>query len=155
MDPALDHLAQLGLDYTTVEYGPVRSAAGAAAARGVRLQQLIKTLVIRHGADDYVFVMITGDTAIDWKKLRAVLGVRRLTMPGPEEAKAATGYERGTITPLGSQRAWPVVADLRVAGSQIVSIGSGIHGRAVNLDAAALLHALGAEAADVADPIVE
>lgn len=32
-------------------------------------------------------------------------------MPDAAAAKEATGYERGTITPFGSTRPWPVVAD--------------------------------------------
>lgn len=152
-DPALDHLDRLGLDYEVVEYGRVNSAEEAAAARGIELEQLIKTLVVRRGEGDYVFVLITGTTSIDWKKLRSELGVRRLSMPGAAEAKEVTGYERGTITPLGATKAWPVIADSRVAALRTVSLGSGHHGRAVNVDAAALLSALGATLADVASPI--
>ena len=62
-DPALEHLERLGIAYDVVEYGPVRSAEEAAEARGIELAQLIKTLVVRRGDDDYVFVLITGDTA--------------------------------------------------------------------------------------------
>ncbi|HSF84840.1 MAG TPA: YbaK/EbsC family protein [Acidimicrobiia bacterium] len=150
-DSALEHLALLGLDYETVEYGRVASAEEAAAARGIELRQLIKTLVVRRGEDDYVFVMVTGDSQIDWKKLRGALGVRRMTMPGPDEAREATGYARGTITPLGSVQPWPVLADVRVAASALISLGSGRHGRAIHLDASALLTALGAQTADIAE----
>ena len=149
---ALEHLDALGVDYTVVEYGRVDSAEAAAAARGIELRQLIKSLVVRRGEDDYLFVLIAGDTAIDWKKLRAALGVRRITMPSPEEAKDATGYVRGTITPLGATTPWPVIADHRVAESEIISLGSGAHGRAVNVAAEALLAALDAEMMDIADP---
>ncbi len=147
---AVQHLEDLGVPYDLVEYGRVRSAEEAAAARGITLRQLVKSLVVRRGDDDYLFVLIAGDTAIDWPKLRSVLGVRRVTMPSPEEAKEATGYERGTITPLGALRAWPVVADVRVAENEIISIGTGRHGRAVNLQSAHLLEALEATVADIA-----
>ncbi len=152
-DPALSHLDALGLDYEVVEYGRVSSAQEAAAARGIGLRQLVKTLVVRRAENDYIFVLIAGDTGIDWKKLRTTLGVRRLTMPGAAEAKEVTGYERGTITPLGSTRPWPVFADRRVAEPEIISLGSGIHGRAVNLRGSQLLAALGADIVDVAEPI--
>lgn len=152
-DPAVRHLDALGLDYEVVEYGRVSSAEEAAAARGIELRQLVKTLVVRRAEDDYLFVLIAGHTEIDWKKLRAALAVRRLTMPSAAEAKDVTGYERGTITPLGSTRPWPVIADRRVAEPEIVSLGSGIHGRAVNLPGPELLAALGAEVVDVAEPI--
>lgn len=150
-DPAVDHLRRLGLEFEIVEYGRVRSAEEAAAARGITLEQLVKTLVVRRGEGDYVFVLITGPTSIDWKKLRAALGVRRISMPDAAEAKQATGYERGTISPLGATTAWPVLADERVAASQLISLGSGRHGRAVNLNASDLLAALEATTVDLAE----
>jgi prolyl-tRNA editing enzyme YbaK/EbsC (Cys-tRNA(Pro) deacylase) len=48
---------------------------------------------VRRGAGDYVFVLVPGGREIDWKKLRAHLGVSRLSLPDAEEARAATGYE--------------------------------------------------------------
>ena len=35
--------------------------------------------------------------------------------PTPTEALAATGYERGAITPFGASRAWPVILDASAA----------------------------------------
>ncbi len=67
--------------------------------------------MIRRAADDYVFVLVPGGRQIDWPKLRAHLGVKRLSLPDADEARAATGYERGTITPFGASHAWPVIAD--------------------------------------------
>ena len=49
-----------------------------------------------------MFVLVPGDRVIAWPKLRALLGVTRLSMPDADAAKAATGYERGTITPDGA-----------------------------------------------------
>jgi Cys-tRNA(Pro)/Cys-tRNA(Cys) deacylase len=72
-------------------------------------------------------------------------------MPDAAAAKAATGYERGTITPFGATRAWPVVADERVRGRRI-TLGAGEHGLAVALDADAALAALSATVADISDP---
>jgi len=149
---AIDDLESMGIAYEVVHYGPVRTAEQAAAARGIELEQLVKTLVVRRGDDDYIFVLITGNCAIDWKMLRAALGVRRLTMPSPEEAQHATGYKRGTITPLGASHRWPVLADVRVAELQMISLGSGEHGRAINVDATALLDALDATVVAVAAP---
>ena len=73
-------------------------------------------------------------------------------MPDAAGAYAATGYQRGTITPFGSSRAWPVVADVSVAGRRI-SMGAGAHGVAVTVDGDAVIAALGARVADVADGV--
>jgi Cys-tRNA(Pro)/Cys-tRNA(Cys) deacylase len=140
-----------GIPYVLTEHGPVSSLAEAAAARGVDPGHLVKTLVVRRGEGDYVFVLVPGERAIAWPKLRDLLGVNRLSMPSAEEARQATGYPRGSITPFGATTAWPVIADLALGG-QTVSIGAGAPGAAVTVDADALIVALGADVADVTEP---
>jgi Cys-tRNA(Pro)/Cys-tRNA(Cys) deacylase len=144
-------LAAAGIEHVIVRHGPVRSLAEAAAARGVTPDRVIKTLVVRRGEDDYVFVLVPGDRQISWPKLRALLGVNRLSMPDAETARAATGYERGTITPFGSLTAWPVVADAGVTGT--VSIGGGAHGVSATVSADDLIRVLEASVAEVTDPL--
>lgn len=143
-------LTAAGIDHTIVRHGPVRSLEEAAQARGVTPDRVIKTLVVRRGADDYLFLLVPGDRQISWPKLRTLLGVNRLSMPDAETAREVTGYERGTITPFGSLRPWAVVADARVDGT--VSIGGGAHGVSATVSAADLIRVLGAEVADVTDP---
>jgi Cys-tRNA(Pro) deacylase len=147
---ALTALDDAGIAYRVLRHGPVRSLAEAATARGVEPAQVVKTLVVRRGEDDHVFVLVPGDRTISWPKLRALLGVSRMSLPDAEAARAATGYERGTITPFGSVRAWPVVVDERVTGE--VTLGAGAHGVAVAVDTTAVVTALGATVADVSDP---
>jgi len=148
---ALAAVTGAGLEHRVLRYGPVRSAEEAAAARGVELADVVKTIVVRRGPDDYVFVLTPGDRVISWPKLRALLGVSRLSLPDADTAFAATGYERGTITPFGSTTAWPVVADSRLSG-RAITLGSGEHGVALALSADAALAALQATVADVTEP---
>lgn len=149
-NPAEDALAAAGIGYRLIQHGPVRSLAEAAEARGVRPGQVVKTLVVRRGADDFLFVLVPGDRTISWPKLRARLGVSRLSMPDAAVAQQVTGYERGTITPFGSVRGWPVIADERLTGQQI-TLGMGQHGLAAAVDADEVIRALGAEVADVSE----
>jgi Cys-tRNA(Pro)/Cys-tRNA(Cys) deacylase len=149
--PALEAAEALGLSYRVIRHGPVRSLAEAARARGVAPADVVKTLVVRRGEDDFLFVLVPGDRAISWPKLRRLLGVSRLSMPNAEVARQATGYERGTITPFGSARPWPVIADERVRG-RTITLGAGEHGLALAADAGAILRALDASVADISDP---
>lgn len=148
---ALKALVDSGIAHAVVRHGPVRSLAEAAAARGVEPAAVVKTIVVRRGDDDFVFVLVPGDRTIAWPRLRALLGVNRLSMPDAATAKDVTGYERGTITPFGSLRPWPVIADQRIAG-RTVSIGAGAHGVAAQVDGDALVEALNAQIADITDP---
>lgn len=149
--PAIDALEAAGLDHTLVRHGRVGSVAEAAAARGVDVPDVVKTIVVRRGEGDFLFVLVSGDRVIAWPRLRALLGVSRLSLPDAASAKAATGYERGTITPFGSTTPLPVVADVRLRGRRI-SLGAGTPGTAVLVDADAALRALDATVADVTDP---
>ena len=148
---ALAALDGTGLAYRLIRHGPVRSLAEAAAARGVEPAAVVKTLVVRRGEGDFLFVLVPGDRTISWPKLRDLLGVSRMSMPDAAAALEATGYERGTITPFGSTTAWPVVADERLRSGEI-TLGAGAHGVAVAVDADAALVALAATVADVTDP---
>ena len=140
---------RLDLAYEVTRHGPVRSLAEAAAARGIEPRQVVKTMVVRVAEGDHRFVLVPGDREISWPKLRALLGVNRLSMPSADAAYEVTGYVRGTITPLGSRAALPVIADAATTGT--ISIGAGAHGVALTVDAAALLAELGATVADVTE----
>lgn len=139
-----------GLAHRVIRHGPVRSLAEAARARGVTPADVVKTLVVRRADDDFLFVLVPGDRTISWPKLRALLGVSRLSLPDAAVARAVTGYERGTITPFGSVRPWPVIADERLVGRQI-TLGAGEHGVAIAAAADGVIAVLGAAVADISD----
>ena len=150
---AIAALESSGLEYEITRHGRVGSLAEAAAARGVEPRDIVKTLVVRRGEGDFLFVLVPGDREISWPLLRALLGVNRLSMPDKDVAKEVTGYERGTITPFGSTTAWPVIADASLVDEpgRRISLGAGAHGSAVTLDAAAALAHLDAQVAEVTE----
>jgi Cys-tRNA(Pro)/Cys-tRNA(Cys) deacylase len=149
--PAVRAVAAAGISHEVVTFGPVRSLVEAAAAQQVEIRDIVKTIVVRRGPDDHLFVLVPGGRVISWPKLRALLGVSRLSMPDATTAKDVTGYERGTITPFGATTAWPVVADERIVGRRI-SLGGGAHGTGITLAADDAVSALAATVADVTDP---
>jgi Cys-tRNA(Pro) deacylase len=150
-NPALDDIACSGIPHRVIRHGPVRSLAEAAEARGVEPADVVKTMVVRRGEGDYVLVLVPGDRTISWPKLRGELGVSRLSMPDAAVAKQVTGYDRGTITPLGLATSLPVIADQRMLGRQI-TLGAGEHGVAVRVSAEDILRKLNASVADVTEP---
>ena len=140
-----------GLEHSVTRHGRVGSLAEAAAARGVDPSAIVKTMVVRRSEDDHLFVLVPGDRQISWPKLRALLGVNRISLPDADAARTVTGYERGTITPFGSATALPVVADERIVG-QTISIGAGDHGVAATLSGDDVIAHFAALVADVTDP---
>jgi Cys-tRNA(Pro)/Cys-tRNA(Cys) deacylase len=149
--PALEAAGAAGLPHRVIRHGPVSSLAQAARARGVAPADVARTLVVRRGDADFLFVLVPGDRALSWPKLRRLLGVSRLSLPAAQVARQVTGYERGTITPFGSARPWPVIADERMRG-RTITLGAGQHGLALAADADAIVGALNASVADISDP---
>jgi Cys-tRNA(Pro)/Cys-tRNA(Cys) deacylase len=143
--PAIRAARDLGLAHEVVVIERARSVDEAAERIGVEVDRLLKTLVVRRGEDDYVLVLVPGSRQLAWPPLRTHLGVSRLSMPDADDARDATGYERGTITPLGARGDWPVLADAGIAGAGTVALGAGAHGVSVLVDADELLAALDAD----------
>ena len=140
--PAVRAATALGLDHELRRIERPTSLEDAAAKLGVTPQRLLKTLVVRRAEDDHLLVVVPGDRRLDWPKLRTHLGVSRVSLPDADEARAVTGYERGTITPFGTRMAMPVLIDESIAGAGTVTIGAGAHGVSFRVDADTLIATL-------------
>ena len=149
--PATNDIRLKAVEHQAIDTGPVSSLEETARLRGVSPSAVIKTMVVRRKDDDYIFVLVPGDRVIDWPKLRSTLGERRLSMPDADEAFNATGYQRGTITPLGASKNWPVYADERLTGGD-VSLGGGAFGISITVDGAELIKMVDAVVADLTKP---
>jgi Cys-tRNA(Pro)/Cys-tRNA(Cys) deacylase len=147
--PALVAVHTLGVEHRVVRTGMANSAEESAEMQGIPLGALLRTIVVRRGEDDYLFVLVPAGRRFDWPKLRAHLGVSRLSLPDADEALRVTGYVRYTITPFGSIRAWPVIADASLTSQPVIAIGGGARGVNLHLAPKDLVRVLGAEVVDV------
>ena len=94
-------LAELGHPHEVVLL-PVtgRTAADAAAALGVELGQIAKSIVFRRRDDDAAVLVVTsGDRRVDEKKVSALVG--ELGRADADFVKAATGFSIGGVSPIG------------------------------------------------------
>lgn len=122
--------------------GPVKSLEQAAQERGQAPGQVIRSLLFRLAADDFVLALMAGPGQVDWKTLRRTLGEKRLTTAGEEEMLRLTGYPRGAVSPLGLPQPLRILADPAVFVPEEISIGSGVRGTTVILRSADLRRSL-------------
>jgi Cys-tRNA(Pro)/Cys-tRNA(Cys) deacylase len=141
---------QRGLAVELRRRPPARNLEEAAELLGIRPSEMAKTIVVRRPDGSYLFVVIAGDTQIAWPKLRSLLGVSKMKLPDAAEAFGVTGYERGTITPIGSEPNWPVIIDRRLVGHR-AALGAGGHGYSAFIDIDDLVRVFEATVADIAD----
>jgi Cys-tRNA(Pro) deacylase len=151
--PAIEAIERLGIAHRVVRTALPETAEESAGLQDIPIAALLRTIVVRRGTDDYLFVLVPAGRRFDWPKLRAHLGVNRITLPDAEEARAVTGYVRYTITPFGATHAWPVVVDAAAMAEPVVSVGGGIRGTNLHLAPADLVAALGAQVADLSAPV--
>ena len=141
--PVIDALDRLHIPYRLFTHpGPITSLEQAAAERGQRPEQVVRSILFRLEQDRFAMVLMAGAAQVDWRTLRKHLGRSRLTMASEEEVLAVTGYQTGAVSPLGLPQPLPVYIDEGVAAEQEISLGSGIRGTTVILLAADLLRAL-------------
>ncbi len=150
--PATAVLTAAGIAFRAIQTAIPGSPEESARLQGIPLGSLLRSILVRRAADDYLFVLVPGGRRFDWPKLRAHLGTNRMSLPDKEEARAETGYERGAITPLGARRAWPVILDASAAALEMVAVGGGARGLNVHLAPADLIRATGAEVVDITVP---
>jgi Cys-tRNA(Pro)/Cys-tRNA(Cys) deacylase len=143
--------AARGIDVELIEREAAGSLEEAAALLGIPVSSVIKTLVVKRHDGDFLFALVPGDRQISWSKLRAIAGVNKLQMPQASVAFEATGYERGTIVPLGSAPAWPTYADERITGR--IALGAGEHGLSAMVDTHQFIAGIGAVVADITDAL--
>ncbi len=148
LDRVRDAASALGLEIELRERPAAKSLAEAADLLGLTPAGIVKTLVVKRSDDTYLFALVPGDRSISWPKLRGVVGVNKLRLPDAALALAATGYERGTIVPIGADGDWPVYADERIVGRRI-AMGAGAHGYSLFVDADDLIRVFGATVADI------
>lgn len=125
----------------------IREGTGRPTAADFGGAPVVKTIVVQR-RDSFIFVLTPLDAQFSWAPLRTHLGVNRLSLPDADTAFEATGYRRGTITPLGSTTPWPVVLDQSLAGQDIV-LGAGLSGVGAKVHADDLVRAYDAAVVDL------
>ena len=144
---AVRQLEQLGIAYELREYAvdpDDLSAAKVAAAIGLPLEQVFKTLVVRGDRRGVVLAVVPGDQEFDFKALARLTGDRHVEMVPLKEVQGLTGYIRGGVTALACKKDYPVFVDETMQLFDVVAVSAGIRGMQIVLKPDDYLRATGA-----------
>ena len=141
--PVAAALTALAISHRVFRHtGAVTSLEQAAAERGQRPSQVVRSILFRLGAERFALVLVAGPDQVDWKTLRQIVGQSRLSMASADEVLAVTGYQIGAVSPFGLPAPLPIYIDRSVLAEAEISIGSGWRNITVILRSADLLQAL-------------
>ena len=141
--PVMRALDELKLPYQFFRHpGQVHSLEQAAHERGQRPEQVVRSILFRLSADEYLMVLVAGPAQISWPKLRAYLGLSRISMADPQDVLRVTGYPTGAVSPFGLSVPLRVIIDASVTREEVISLGSGVRNSTVIMQRDDLLRAL-------------
>jgi prolyl-tRNA editing enzyme YbaK/EbsC (Cys-tRNA(Pro) deacylase) len=117
-------LQALGVEGEVIELSEsARTAAQAAAACGVAVGQIVKSLVFLAG-DEPILVLVSGANQADERRL-ATLSGRRVRRADADAVRALTGYAIGGVPPVGHPRPLRVFIDTDLLGHERLIAAAG------------------------------
>lgn len=99
------------------------TSESAAKATGVKIEQIIKTLLFIGEKKNQVIVICQGNKRVDTKKLSEISGLKKPRLANPQELKEILGTQPGGTPPIGLPENMPIFIDTEVMKQQFV-IGS-------------------------------
>jgi len=121
-----EYLDELDVPYKIKHHAkPVFTSEEAAKERGVRLSQIIKTMLLMD-RDEVVVAVLPAHKRLDVKKLKKLSGHKNLQFMGRESIEKQTGLVVGAIAPVGKiLERWARFVDPSVFEEEFVDISSG------------------------------
>ncbi len=142
--PVTQSLDEKGISYRFFRHaGTIRSLEQAAAERGQRPEQIIRSIVFRLSHGGFVMVLMPGERQVSWHTLRRYLGTSRISMATEAEVLEVTGYPLGAVSPFGTKQPMRVLVDQGVLRENEISVGSGVRYSTVIMRCEDFMRALG------------
>ena len=142
--PASLALENLNIQHRVFKHEqPLLSFEQAAAERGQRPEQIVRSILFQIRPEEFVMILVAGREQVDWRKLRQLMRRSRVRMATEEEVLDVTGYRVGTVSPFGLRNQVRVLIDESVLREEEVSLGSGTRQMAIIMKSADLRQALG------------
>lgn len=152
--PASAFLKARGIAFALLDYphDPRVEAYGLEAAEklGLDAASVFKTLVVWDEAKAHAIALVPVASRLSLAAAAKALGWKRAAMARPADAERLTGYVLGGISPFGTRRTLPVVADRSIARLAAVHVSGGRRGLEIRVAPDHLTRALDARLADIA-----
>ena len=145
-------LDALGIPYRLLSHSrPVYTVVEAAQERGVAVEIMVKSMLLRDKDNHFVMACILGHAAVYPQAVRAQMPDtwRRLSFATPDEIEAITGYVPGAVSPVVLPEMMPLLFDVAITHCDLVNISSGDPMAGIELSADDLIEITGAKIAAI------
>jgi Ala-tRNA(Pro) deacylase len=150
MQDVTGFLDEAGVDFDVHEHAHTERAADEAAALGIGLEEVAKTVVLVTPSGN-VRAVLAASERIDLHKVAGLLGVggKKVQLASEDDlARDYRDFELGAVPPFGGRQD-QVIFDEELARRDSVVLEAGSHDRSVRLKAADLVRVTNAHVADI------
>ena len=141
-----------GIAYVHREYDAAdgaKSGVDAAAAMGLPVECVFKTLVTRGAGKEYYVFVIPATAELDLKKAAKAAGEKSIEMIRQAELLPLTGYVHGGCSPVGMKKQFPTFFAEDVILVDEMTVSAGKIGQQVSLPPDELIAYVGGTVADL------
>lgn len=145
-------LDKQGINYEIEEYEVDEndlSAVNIAAKLGQNVEQVFKTLVLRGNTNGIFVAVVPGNAEVNLKKVAKISGNKNAEMVHMKELPGLTGYIRGSCSPLGMKKRYPIFIHESCTNFDLIFVSAGKRGMQLKLHPNDLISCSRAEVGDL------
>jgi len=137
-DKVIKLLERSKADFNLLEHEPVKTSEEASKARGTKMSDAPKALILRKKSGDFLMVCIPADKKLDMGKVAEFVG-EKVEMAKPEVIKERFGVEVGAVPPFGRLLGLDTYFDKAFWKNETAAFNAGRKDRSVVMKASDLL----------------
>ena len=104
------------------------SGVNVAKVLGINPDMCYKTLCLKSTSNIYYIFCIDVASELDLKKCARAVGEKKLELVSTKLLKDIVGYERGSVSPIGTKKAFKVIIDEKAKNFEEIKISAGAKG---------------------------
>ncbi|PIT93999.1 hypothetical protein COU00_01415 [Candidatus Falkowbacteria bacterium CG10_big_fil_rev_8_21_14_0_10_43_11] len=134
----IDYLTRAGVPHELIEHKAVYTAYDAAMTMGKKLEEIVKSLVVK-ADNDYYLVLVPANKNLDLEKVKKNISrlkqkeVKVLKIPGEKIMKEVLKLKSETVSAFGSLHKLPVIMDKTLTKIKKAVFSSGSTGHSVEM----------------------
>lgn len=125
-------LDSLNINFQVVKHEPVLTSEEAAKARGTKIEQGAKALIM-YADKQPIMVVLSAATKVDTKAFKKAFSVKDLRMATAEEVVKVTGVKVGAVPPFGSIQEIKTYLDDKLSKNSTIVFNAGHHDRSITM----------------------
>lgn len=143
-------LDEAGVDYTIFAHAETVTSAEKGVEKGFGTLATMAPTLILNSEQGCIAAIISGETRLVYKKIRATLGLKNVSLARPDLVQRVTGSQIGTVALVN--QGLPTIIDIRLRAFDVVYGGCGVPRHTLRISVSDLIKVAQARLFDFTEP---